>query len=102
MNYTGDKYNGQAENQDMTVQLTFTPKLKFMNMTITANKFYDLDKDKYDLDNAYQFVNRLPEINFSFPSITTPVLPITVNVSGMYGRYEEGTSEAKKNYLNKI
>ena len=97
VNYTGDKYNGQAENQDMTVQLTFTPKLKFMNMTITANKFYDLDKDKYDLDNAYQFVNRLPEINFSFPSITTPVLPITVNVSGMYGRYEEGTSEAKKN-----
>ena len=96
INYTGDKYDGQAENQDMTVTATFRPVLKFMNMTINMNKFYDLDKDKYDLDKAYQFVNRLPEINFSFPAWTMPVVPITINFNGMYGHYEESDGEGKK------
>lgn len=96
INYTGDKYNGQAENQDMTINATFRPVLKFMNMTISMNKFYDLDKDKYDLDKAYQFVNRLPEINFSFPAWTMPVVPITINFNGMYGHYEESDGEGKK------
>ena len=94
INYTGDKYSGEAENQDMTVQINFKPVFKFMNMTVTANKFFDLDNDKYTADNAYQFVNRLPEINFSFPSVTTPVIPLTLNFSGMYGRYEEGTASS--------
>ena len=97
INYTGDKYNNQNENQDMTLTATFRPVLKFINMVININKYYDLDKDKYDLDNAYQFVNRLPEINFSFPSWTAPIVPITVNLSGMYGHYEESDGEGKKN-----
>ena len=96
INYTGDRYNGHAENKDMTVTATFRPVLKFMNMTINMNKFYDIDKDKYDLDKAYQFVNRLPEINFSFPAWTTPFIPITMNFSGMYGHYEESEGEGKK------
>lgn len=97
INYTGDKYNGQAENQDMTLTATFRPSLKFMTMTININKYYDLDKDKYTLDNAYQFVNRLPEINFSFPTYTMPMIPISVNFNGMYGRYEENSGSGKKN-----
>ena len=96
INYTGDKYDGQAENQDMTVTATFRPVLKFINMTINMNKFFDIDKDKYDLDKAYQFVNRLPEINFSFPSWTAPFIPITMNFSGMYGHYEESEGTGKK------
>jgi len=52
MNYTGDKYTGQAENKDLTVQLNYRPVLKFMNMTVTANTFYDLDGDDYNLDNG--------------------------------------------------
>ena len=96
INYTGDRYNGQPENQDMTVTAMFRPVLKFINMTINMNKFYDLDKDKYILDKAYQFVNRLPEINFSLPAWTAPLIPITINFSGMYGHYEESEGEGKK------
>ncbi|MBP5467988.1 MAG: LPS-assembly protein LptD, partial [Candidatus Riflebacteria bacterium] len=96
INYTGDRYNGQPENQDMTVTAMFRPVLKFINMTINMNKFYDIDKDKYILDKAYQFVNRLPEINFSLPAWTAPLIPITMNFSGMYGHYEESEGEGKK------
>lgn len=91
VNYSGDKQPGQEENQDLTVQLNYRPVLSFMTMNVTANKFYDLDGDNYTLDSGYQILNRLPEINFSFPAYTMPVLPITVNFSGMYGSYEEGT-----------
>ena len=96
VNFTGDKYDGQAENQDLTVQVNYRPVLKFMNMNITANKFYDLDGDKYTQDNGYQLLNRLPEVNFSFPAYTFPVVPLTMNFSGMYGHYEEGTLDNKK------
>ncbi len=97
INYTGDQYTGQAENQDLTVQLTYRPVFRAMNMTITANKFFDLDGDKYTLDNGYQILNRLPEINFSFPAWTTPFVPLTTTFSGMYGSYEEGNLTDKKN-----
>ncbi len=96
INYTGDKYNGQAENQDMTITAMFRPVLKFINMTININKFFDIDKDKYILDKAYQFVNRLPEINFSLPAWTAPFIPLTFNFSGMYGHYEESEGTGKK------
>jgi lipopolysaccharide export system protein LptA len=96
LNYTGDKYTGQAENQDLTVQMNYRPVLKFMNMTVSANKFFDLDGDDYTLDNGYQLLNRLPEVNFSFPAYTFPGMPLTVNFSGMYGRYEEGNLNDKK------
>ena len=36
-------------------------------------------------------MNRLPEVNFSFPAYTTPLVPLTTTLSGMYGKYEEGT-----------
>jgi hypothetical protein len=65
-------------------------------MSVTANKFYDLDGDNYTLDNGYQLLNRLPELNFSFPAYTFPVLPLTMNFSGMYGHYEEGALNDKK------
>jgi len=68
-----------------------------MNVSVTANKFFDLDGDKYDLDKGYQVLNRLPEVNFSFPAYTTPGVPLTVNFSGMYGKYEEGNLSDKKN-----
>jgi len=97
MNYTGDKYTGQAENQDLTVQMSYRPILTFMNMTVTANKFYDLDGDEYDLDKGYQLLNRLPEINFSFPAYNFPGNIMTMNFSGMYGSYEEGNLDEKKN-----
>lgn len=96
LNYTGDKYVGQEENQDMTVQLNYRPVFKFMTMNVTANKFYDLDGDKYKLDEGYQVINRLPEINFSFPAYTTPAVPLTLNFSGMYGKYEEGSLGDRK------
>jgi lipopolysaccharide export system protein LptA len=96
INYTGDQYTGQAENQDLTVQLNYRPVLSFMTMNITANKFFDLDNDKYTLDDGYQLLNRLPEINFNFPAYTFPVAPLTLNFSGMYGKYEEGTLTDKK------
>lgn len=96
LNYTGDKYVGQAENQDLTVQLNYRPVFKFMTMNVTANKFYDLDGDKYKLDEGYQVLNRLPEINFSLPAWTTPVVPLTLSFSGMYGHYEEGNLSDKK------
>ncbi len=91
LNYTGDQYSGMAENQDLTVQLNFRPVLNFMTMSITANKFYDLDKDRYTADDGYTILNRLPEINFSFPAYKTPYVPLTMAFSGMYGKYEEGT-----------
>jgi len=97
INYTGDQFTGQPENQDLTVQLSYRPVFKMMNMTISANKFYDLDGDKYTLDNGYQLLNRLPEINFSFPAYTTPGVPLTINFSGMYGKYEEGSLNNKRN-----
>lgn len=90
MYYTGDRTGAQAENQDLNVQVNLTPVLQFMNMNITANKFYDLDGDNYTLDDGYQVLNRVPEINFSFPGYPLPLLPVTLNLSGMYGRYEEG------------
>jgi len=97
INYSGDQYDGQAENQDMTVQMSYRPVFSFMNVSVTANKFFDLDGDKYDLDKGYQVLNRLPEVNFSFPAYTTPGVPLTVNFSGMYGKYEEGNLSDKKN-----
>ncbi|HNS08511.1 MAG TPA: hypothetical protein PKN29_02365, partial [Candidatus Ozemobacteraceae bacterium] len=89
--YSGDQYTGQAENQDLTVQINYRPVLSFMTMNIVANKFYDLDGDKYTADNNYQLLNRLPEINFTLPGYTTPGVPLSFNFSGMYGRYEDGT-----------
>jgi len=98
--YSGDQYTGQAENQDLTVQVNYRPVLNFMTMNVVANKFYDLDGDEYDQDNGYQLLNRLPEINFTLPVFTTPGVPLSFNFSGMYGRYEEGrlddTSETEK------
>lgn len=91
LNYTGDQYVGAAQNEDLTLQVNLRPVLPFMTMSITANKFYDLDKDKYTADNGYTILNRLPEVNFSFPAYTTPLVPLTTTLSGMYGRYEEGT-----------
>jgi hypothetical protein len=35
-------------------------------------------------------------VNFSFPAYTFPVVPLTMNFSGMYGHYEEGTLDNKK------
>lgn len=89
--YSGDQYTGQAENQDLTVQINYRPVLSFMTMNVVANKFYDLDGDKYTADNNYQLLNRLPEINFTLPGYTTPGVPLSLNLSGMYGRYEDGT-----------
>lgn len=89
--YSGDQYTGQAENQDLTVQINYRPVLSFMTMNVVANKFYDLDGDKYTADNNYQLLNRLPEINFTLPGYTTPGVPLSFNLSGMYGRYEDGT-----------
>jgi hypothetical protein len=66
-------------------------------MNVTGSKFYDLDGDEYTLDNGYQILNRVPEINFSFPSYMTPFLPLTVTLSGMHGRYEEGNLSDIKN-----
>jgi len=97
VNYSGDQYTGQAENQDLTVQMSYRPVFSFMNVSVTGNKFFDLDGDKYTLDSGYQVLNRLPEVNFSFPAYTTPVVPLTVNFSGMYGAYEEGNLSDKKN-----
>ncbi len=89
--YSGDQYTGQGENQDLTVQVNYRPVLNFMTMNVVANKFYDLDGDKYTADNNYQLLNRLPEINFTLPGYTTPGVPVSLNFSGMYGRYEDGT-----------
>lgn len=97
MNYTGDQYNGSAKNEDLSVQVNFRPVLKFMTMSITTNKFYDLDKDKYTGDDGYTILNRLPEITFSFPTYKTPYVPLTMAFSGMYGKYEEGTLKERKN-----
>jgi hypothetical protein len=94
--YSGDQYTGQAENQDLTVQLNYRPVLSFMTMNVVANKFYDLDGDKYEQDNGYQLLNRLPEINFSLPVYTTPGVPLSFNFSGMYGKYEEGSLSDSK------
>ncbi len=94
--YSGDQYTGQAENQDLTLQLNYRPVLTFMTMNVVANKFYDLDGDKYEQDNGYQLLNRLPEINFSLPVYTTPGVPLSFNFSGMYGKYEEGSLSDSK------
>ncbi|NLI77571.1 MAG: hypothetical protein GX442_14185 [Candidatus Riflebacteria bacterium] len=96
LSYTGDQVGGQAENKDLNVQMNLNPVLRMMNMNVTASKFFDLDGDSYNLDNGYQILNRLPEINMSFPAYTFPVVPLSMNVTGMFGRYEEGTLETKK------
>jgi len=95
--YTGDKVTGYAENQDMNVQMNVTPVMPLMTVNITASKFFDLDGNKYTLDSGYQILNRVPEANFSFPTYTMPGVPLSVNVSGMYGLYEEGNLDKKKN-----
>lgn len=95
--YTGDKVIGQAENQDLNIQFSLTPVLSFMTMNITGSKFFDLDGNRYTLDDGYQVLNRLPEINFSFPAFRMSAVPISMNLSGMYGAYEEGTLKDKKN-----
>ncbi len=97
LSYTGDQTTGNAENQDLNTQMTINPILRFMTANIALSKFFDLDGDKYTYDNGYQILNRIPEVNFSFPAYTTPLLPITTNVSGMYGNYEEGSLSTKKN-----
>ena len=86
VNFSADKRPGRKENQDLTVQMNYRPVLSFMSMNITANKYFDIDGNS----TTYQILNRLPEVNFSFPGYTLPGLPITVNFSGMYGSYEEG------------
>lgn len=99
--YTGDKVTGLQENQDLNVQMNVTPVMQRMNMNITASKFFDLDGNKYTLDSGYQILNRVPEVNFSFPAYTTPGVPLTMTVSGMYGLYEEGNLDDKKNTTKK-
>ena len=97
LSYTGDKVAQYAENQDLNTQFNYTTNFRFVNLNITTSKFYDLDGDSYTLDNGYQILNRLPEINFSFPAVTLPLLPINANVSGMVAKYEEGSlKETKK------
>jgi|GEM_PF-731585 len=89
--YTGDRVGNSAANQDLNTQMNYTPVLKFMSLNITASKFFDLDGDKYTYDSGYQILNRVPEANFSFPAYKLPLVPITTTISGMVGRYEEGT-----------
>jgi len=97
LSYTGDKAGAQPQNQDLNVQMNLNPVLKSMTMNVTASKFFDLDGNKYIADNGYQILNRLPEINMTFPAYTFPVLPLSLSTSGMFGRYEEGTLDNKKN-----
>lgn len=94
--YTGDKVANYAENQDLNTQFNFTKQFTFVNLNATVSKFYDLDGDSYILDNGYQLLNRVPEMNFTFPGFKLPLFPINANVSGMFARYEEGTLEKKK------
>lgn len=89
--YTGDKQGNQPENQDLNLQLNLTPVLPVVSMNVNFSKFFDIDGNKYKLDDNYQILNRVPEINFSFPSYNFKILPITMGLSGMYGRYEEGS-----------
>ncbi len=96
LSYTGDQLGGQPENKDLNVQMNLNPVLPAMTMNITASKYFDLDGDSYTLDNGYQILNRLPEVNMNFPAYTFKVVPLTMNVSGMFGRYEEGTLDNKK------
>lgn len=96
INYSQDKRPGIPENQDLTVQMNYRPVLTFMNMNITANKYFDLAGDRDNRTISYQILNRLPEINFSFPAYTMPFMPVNVNFSGMYGSYEEGTLDNLK------
>ncbi|MFZ2961247.1 MAG: LptA/OstA family protein [Candidatus Ozemobacteraceae bacterium] len=95
--YTGDQTVGNAENQDLNVQFNYTTQLKFASVNMTMSKYYDLDGSRYALDNQYQVLNRVPEVNLSFPAYTFPLLPITANVSGMMAQYEEGTLDAIRN-----
>jgi len=94
--YTGDQVTGSAENQDLNTQFNFSTQLPFATMNMTVSKYYDLDGSKYENDNFYQVLNRIPEVNFTFPAKTLPLLPITVNLSGMYAQYEEGTPDDLK------
>ena len=94
--YTGDQTAGNAENQDLNTQFNFTTQLPFASVNMTVSKLYDLDGDKYKNDNYYQVLNRIPEVNFTFPAKTLPLLPITMNVSGMYAQYEEGKPDELK------
>ena len=97
LTYTGDKSGINAENQDLSTQLNYNTQLKFATVNVVFSKFYDLDGSKNQYDNTYQLLDRVPEVNFSFPAYVMPFVPITANVSGMFGRYQEGTPDNKKN-----
>ena len=97
ISYTGDKVPQYPENQDLNVQMNMTTRFKFVNLNITANKFFDIDGDSYTQDEGYQLLNRIPEVNFTLPGYTLPIIPISTNFSGMFGRYEEGNLKEKKN-----
>ncbi len=100
-NYTGDKVAGYAEAQALNTLLNYATRIKFMNVSLNASKFFDLDGEKNTLSDGYQILNRVPEVNLTFPAVTMPLLPITMNVSGMLARYEEGTlKELKKTSKN--
>jgi len=87
--YTGDKTGETPENQDMNVQMNYSTQLKFAGVNITASKFIDVDGSKYTFDDGYQVLNRIPEVNLTFPAMTMPLLPISMNMTGMFGKYEE-------------
>ncbi|NLM16360.1 MAG: LPS-assembly protein LptD [Candidatus Riflebacteria bacterium] len=93
--YNAEKLPGYSENQDLTLSLNYRPKFNLLpNMQINATKFFDLDGGKYTLDNNYQILNKMPEVSFSLPTLKHKALPLSFNISGMYGRYEEGPLSA--------
>ncbi|MBF0407135.1 MAG: hypothetical protein HQM10_07270 [Candidatus Riflebacteria bacterium] len=95
--YTGDKAGENAENQDLNVQMNMTTRVKSVSMNISGSKHVDLDGSRYKNDNGYQILNRMPEITFNLPAYTFPFVNIGTNISGMYGKYEEGTPDKLKN-----
>ncbi|HNV68313.1 MAG TPA: hypothetical protein PKO06_01350 [Candidatus Ozemobacteraceae bacterium] len=97
LSYTGDKSGGYSENQDLNTQLNYSGQLSFATVNAIFSKFYDIDGDKYEFDNGYQILDRLPEVNFSFPAYTLPGVPITMNLSGMFAKYQEGTPDDRRN-----
>ncbi|MBF0543898.1 MAG: LPS-assembly protein LptD [Candidatus Riflebacteria bacterium] len=97
--YTGDKMGTDPEKQDLNTQLNLTTKVRSISTNIAASKYFDLAKG--DKNTGYQILNRVPEVNFTLPPYTIPFIKAGANITGMFGRYEEGTPSDLKETTKK-
>jgi hypothetical protein len=78
---------GFKADEKLEPRVDVTYKGDFYSMSLVQNWYVDVDEDRYKLDNNYEYLERLPELNVTFNTINTPFFNFDSRAG--FARYHE-------------